>query len=318
MKNICYSIFFLFCFCNCYGQDNLFIYIRSAGDYSHIAEYDGHTNQQTTTIPDDDPTKYMYKNDELGIWQRGIVMIRFYDQDKQKLLKVGELDKNLVVTISVKGLTPIVYRPIGTVYEMIDLNIDFSDSKFSDLKNLKGQKDVSITVQYTNANYILRNVSGANLLTTATSTGTYFASKAEGYGLAVNDALGVWVPAIQFSTNFQANSNGIPFASLPIGGAIGSKVYYGKSGNYLGYSLMANWLIYNQPIDNSGSNTTSTKTNNYTFSSLTIGGLVDVNNYITLGAAYGFQFAKNSHQPGLMFVIGFGPDILNRFKSGKK
>jgi hypothetical protein len=253
----------------------------------------------------------MFDEDELGIYPRGVVIIRFFDQDQGKLLKVKDIDVNMVVTISVEGADPIVYSPDGVDREMTDLNIYFTN--YLNLQNLKGYKPVSVSVTYSNVNYRLRNYVDAQHPSTARAEGTYISTRGAYSGIIPNDGKwGLWFPALQFSTNFRATAQGIPFATLPIGAAFGSKWYYGSTGAYVGCSLMANWFLYKRTGDNTAEDNEA-----FTFNSLTIGVLLDVSDYVTLGYAYGFQFASNAEHPGSMFVIGIGTEVFSFLKSAK-
>lgn len=127
------------------------------------------------------------------------------------------------------------------------------------------------------------------------------------YGIAKSETL-FWLPVGLFSTTFQSTADGIPFAALPVGGALGLKLYVSRD-IYLGASVMGNWLV------SPGKDAQGKPDNTYNLAGLTTGILFDLNNYIYLGYAYGFDLRSGGKHPGSMFVFGLGPGLLQLIQS---
>ncbi len=160
---------------------------------------------------------------------------------------------------------------------------------------------MSIKATFTNATYRVANGPRPDQFT---EVGTYHASKIEFYGSS-----GVWIPTLQFSSNLKSSADGIPFASLPIGLAWGAKLLVHRS-NYIGGSVMANWLLFNQPVNS----VPSPDATSFTVKALTVGVLFDVNNWASLGVVYGKDFESGVSDPGFMVVFGFGPRLIQSLK----
>jgi hypothetical protein len=120
-----------------------------------------------------------------------------------------------------------------------------------------------------------------------------------------------WIPVGLFSTNFKRTEDGIPFASMPIGLAMGWKWYFSND-SHIGLSVVGNWLIYpkSEVVTTSGE-----KRKVYNLSAVSLGLLFDLRNYLYVGYAYGWDLKKDGRDPRNMFVIGFAPDLLQLFKS---
>ncbi|AKJ07537.1 Hypothetical protein AA314_09163 [Archangium gephyra] len=123
------------------------------------------------------------------------------------------------------------------------------------------------------------------------------------YGLGNTESY-FWVPLALFSTDFKSSENGITLASMPVGLAVGGRLYF-DNGFYLGGSAVASWLIFKNQGPAEG----------YNVQSAAIGAVIDVNNYVFVGTAYGLDFRAGATHPGLMFVVGPGPSLLQVFKS---
>jgi len=129
------------------------------------------------------------------------------------------------------------------------------------------------------------------------------------YGAFNSSLAGFWFPTGMFASNFDRTDVGISFAPMPIGLAWGSKYNFKNGKGYIGASLCANWLIYEQK---------DTLDKSIHFQSISLGALFDISNYVTLGVTYGIDLTVNKKNPGLLFVVGIAPGILNLIKSSKK
>lgn len=292
------------------AQSRLYIYIRNIADYDHVARYaPTNTPKQSPIIPNDQPEKYLWESDELDIYRRSIAVIRFYDESSQKLLTLSEVDPGNTLRVDIiVGTQPVHTLQIaGTSRDMTDLNVDFAN-----LNGFvtRGDQPLTISVRIQNPNYRLVNYVGD--VNTAVAKGTYHSKSLEFYqSFGGSDLKGFWIPLLQFSSNLQSTAEGIPFASLPIGLGWGVKKI-GRRGGYIGVTLMGNWLFYNQP-----DNIPNADVNSFTVSALTYGGMIDINNVITIGGVYGNDLRKDQADPGFMFVLGFGPRLMIFLKDGK-
>ena len=140
--------------------------------------------------------------------------------------------------------------------------------------------------------------------------GEYRLSTSWYQGIDIGGAKGLWAPVLLFNSNLKADATGIPFASMPVGLAWGKKKYF-KNDGYIGLSLMGNWLIYTQ----GEKDTDLTTINSFSFKNVGLGVLLDLNDAIYLGYAYGLDFRSGSKDPGGMFVFGFGPKLISSLKT---
>jgi hypothetical protein len=125
------------------------------------------------------------------------------------------------------------------------------------------------------------------------------------YGVAESGVY-AWVPVGLLASNFQSDENGVPFSAFPLGGAIGFRWFPWRSSAYLGFSGMANWAIY--PRQSTAADGTSSPS--VSLSSIALGGIVDVSNVVYVGGAYIADLRKGRSDPGLVFVVGAGPGLL--------
>lgn len=318
MKN--YFLFLyvmLLCSATAMAQSHdVYVYIRSVSSYSHVAKFDPAAGHQVPQIPDDNPTLYMWGNDELNIYKGSIVVIRFFDMKTKKLITAGEADQgnNMSVTIKIGTDNEISYPISAEDRMMTDLNVRFDEDKVSTA--LTGTQPVAVTLKFTNPSYKILSRTG--VLDAETSKGEYHASNFKLYQAFGADTKGFWVPTLQFSSNLKSDNNGIPFAALPIGAAWGFK-RMGSGGGYVGFSVMVNWMIYSPSSNTSTANSVpDSNTSTFTVSSFTTGAIIDINNVFTIGYAYGKTFKNGQTDPGSMFVLGFGPKLIDFMKGGKK
>lgn len=124
------------------------------------------------------------------------------------------------------------------------------------------------------------------------------------YGAAGSEN-GFWFPVGMFGTSH--SSAGIRFAPMPIGVAWGGR-WNRSPTSYLGFSVFGSWLI----TDENG--TDSRPTGAFVLSNATGGLLLDINNYLYLGAAYAYDFGSYSGLGGHL-AVGLGPAMLEFFKS---
>jgi hypothetical protein len=284
-------------------KHDLKVVINPADDNSLISEYDIGNKRQDPLLADTAfiYNMYVYKRIYTPfVYKSTVMIVRLFDQTSKKLMKLGDIDKNIKVKITIDGKEQII-TPSQDELDMTDFNLIFNNY-FKDV-SLKHNSEVAIQVLVTNPNYEFNN---------SIYKGRYFISNYTKYQAFGADIGGFWFPTLQFSSNLKSTTDGVPFASLPIGLAWGIK-YSTQKGKYFGASLMANWLIYTQP-----ENTSPATSNSFNLQGATTGILFDINDVITLGYAYGFNFRAGSADPGHMFVLGFGSKAINFLKKDKE
>ncbi len=281
------------------AQDQLVVIICPAKTLP-VAKYNVASLEQEPQIPDNDPTNNMYLGKNPLVFKDNIYIVRFFNTTSNKLLKIGDLDKEMNVEIVANGKR--YERNIDKrEYKMTDLNLDFGEILGGD--NIPQGSEISITVNIKNENFdILSN-----------QLVTRFHNPKQLYQALGQDLKGFWFPTLLFSTNFKSTESGIPFASLPIGLAWGCKFYGKKGGGFVGISGMGNWLIYTQD-----SRSTTTSNTSFNVAGITGGVLVDFSDVISIGYAYGANFKSGGKDPGSMFVLGVGSKALNFFKKDKE
>jgi hypothetical protein len=247
-------------------------------------------------------------SDYKDVFKYSLIAIRVYSIEDSSLVKLGDVGlKN--VKLYVGNLSPIII-PISND------NLKIHD-KYIDVKKLLEELDENGNNKYVfNHNDRVRielefNQNDMNIITIPPFNGTFKNTTSPYSGLNSNTG-GFWIPVFLFSSNLKSGENGIPFAAMPIGVAWGWKKFNSK-GKYKGVSVMGNWLIYSEGEENEDF-TTST---NFSVSNISIGTIIDLNDVIYLGYAYGFDFRTNISDPGHMFVLGFGSGAIRYLKSNK-
>ncbi len=221
-----------------------------------------------------------------------IVVIKFYS------------DPNLTTEVSVNAVN------IKEVDLVVNKKVVSTFSDFSQNSNLY-QVDLTSIAGSSNGDLIIISIklnNAADNLGNSSSFYFNYYTSISNYGIANGAPLGFWLPTGMFATNFNRSNVGVTFAPEPIGAAWGKKINDRNDNGYIGISLCAKWLIYQQNNSN----------NSITFSSAALGVLFDISNYITVGADYGVDLTTNKQNPGLMFVVGIGPGLLNFIKSSSK
>jgi hypothetical protein len=289
---------------------DLKVVVNPADDITIVSQPDIANKSQIPIIPNAnfDQNMYKYKQGNLPyIYKTSVVIIRLFDQTSKELKTLGSIDKNIKVKIKIGDQEQII-TPSQDELDMTDFNLYFQNY-FPGIE-LKHNSQVTIEVVLTNNSFNINN---------SAYTGRYFLSNFTKYNAFGEDIGGFWFPTLQFSSNLKSTTDGVPFASLPIGLAWGGKYTKVKKKNqkdvqtYIGASLMANWLIYTQPA-----NTSPATSNSFNLQGGTLGVLFDINDVITIGYAYGFNFRTGNTNPGSMFVLGFGSKAINFLKKDKE
>lgn len=226
---------------------------------------------------------------------KNIIIIRLINQKTRTLLRWEKVD-NISVKITI-GDTTITVTPNKETLLMTDYNIRLSN--YFQVWQLQHRSQIFIEVLFTTDKY---NVIKSEF------NGIYFESDFTPYQSLEKNLGGIWFPTLQFSSTLTTSSDGVPFASLPIGIAWGKK-YTTKKGTYFGLSIMGNWLIFTQPFNSDLSSSSS-----FAISNITLGGLIDLNDIVTIGYAYGWSFREGSPNPGNLFVLGFGSESIKFLK----
>jgi hypothetical protein len=139
------------------------------------------------------------------------------------------------------------------------------------------------------------------------------------YGVA-KTGVGFWIPYGLLATNFHSNASGIPLGAFPVGLAFGARLYMPESSAYLGVSVMANWAVYGSTQSQTQTQTmTNQSTGSVNLQSISYGLLVDLSGYVYVGGAYVADYISGpgNKSPGLTFVLGVGPQLLQFLQSAK-
>jgi hypothetical protein len=130
---------------------------------------------------------------------------------------------------------------------------------------------------------------------------------------AFENKIGVWFPIALFATNGRSTNAGLPIAAFPVGLAVGGQ-WHPSRAFYLGGSLMFNWVF--QPVSAASTTTeTSNTSNSINLASLSVGAIIDISNYAYAGTAYVFDLRNGQPNPGMSFVFGPAPGLLQLFQS---
>jgi hypothetical protein len=131
------------------------------------------------------------------------------------------------------------------------------------------------------------------------------------------DVVGLWAPVGLFGTNFTRTASGIAFSALPVGGALGGKLWFGDR-FYLGFSAMASWAIAKTADKSTDPMTGAESTSNTTTaSSAGLGGLLDIGGYMYLGEVYIADLTDKDRSPGWFTVVGIAPSLLKLIATGR-
>ncbi|MEI6090158.1 MAG: hypothetical protein WCR42_06885 [bacterium] len=213
------------------------------------------------------------------------VLIMFKDQDSNYLMLGDIILSSFYVHVPAQNK----YKP-----ERPDYN-PTNKYYILELKDLESENGLELTfyVEISNSAYELTNPKGY----------AYYYKCLSPYKSFNNNLPICWFPVTLFATNFKSDSTGIPFNAIPIGIAIGGKIGVTKY-NYLGISGIANLLI--------------TKNNETSYlQTMTLGMLFDFDGILYLGSTYGINFIDRTKDTKWMFVVGFGPELL-QFLSSKE
>lgn len=123
------------------------------------------------------------------------------------------------------------------------------------------------------------------------------------YGVA-GKQIGLWFPIGLFVTNFRSTDAGLPIGAFPVGVALGLR-WRPSPSFYLGVSAMVNWVA--QPTSTAGST-------QFNLATIAGGLLLDINNYVYVGPAYVGDLRAGQKDPGLSFVFGVAPGLLQLFQ----
>lgn len=229
---------------------------------------------------------------------------RFFDRTTQKLLTVSQLDPKMAITITVNN-KPYLRAVTPKEGNMSDINITLDESLWgNDAESFANNTDVTFGIKIDNNNY--------DFIITSPAIAKFFEPSAPYQTLGQNTR-GVWIPALLFSSNFQSTSNGIQFASLPIGIAWGYKFYNRTTGFYWGLSAMGTIFAATEK-----GNTDVASSSSFNVQGFTGGILFDINDIFSIGYAYGQNFRTGYSNPGGMFVLGFGTKALGFLKKNKE
>ncbi|RYE26540.1 MAG: hypothetical protein EOP51_00290 [Sphingobacteriales bacterium] len=273
------------------------VIINPIDDLDSIAEYNPATGGQTITATSPNFNMYVYKYGRVKYIDKDEpVIIRFFDRTNNKILPLRTVDRNMIVHVDINGNKK-EFKPANQ--GMTDINVDIKELYANEMDKLKHYDPVSIRVDVTNGDYSIENM---------TYQGRLYKSKIVKYTSFNADLGGFWFPILLFSSNLKSTSQGVPFASLPVGAAWGLK-YITNKGRYVGWSVMGNWLIYTEP-----ENTSISAANSFHLASATLGTIIDFNDVCTIGYAHGFDFKTGGSNPGHMLVIGFGSKVLSFLK----
>lgn len=313
MKSLSLLVSVLLFTANSFSQE-LNVIINPADRFDAISKPDIPTRSQTPVINDGEPYTNMYRYNRPNIptlYTNHIIIIRFLETTVgannaviSRLKKVGEIDPTMKVKVRIGSVEKII-TPKPEERNMTDFNIFLEENFDPATDGVRHNDPISVIVEFTNATY------AADKINNPSYTGRYFISNWNLYQAFGAETAGFWMPSVLFSSNLRSTEDGVPFASLPIGLAWGAK-YTSQKGRYVGFSVMANWLIYTQP-----ENSTIDTSTSFNLGGLTYGLAVDINDVITLGYAYGNNFRKGYSDPGHMFVLGFGSKALNFLKKDK-
>lgn len=301
-----FSVMLLFVNNTCYSQ-SIYSYIGAAQNINNISSYDARQGAQIPVIPNDQPNTNLIQFGDYGpnvpirIYDYSILIVRFYDQDNDRLLTVGQVNPS----ISLKVENTIIPVPINQITNlMTDVNIDVSSLLTNTNVNPGDIIELVIKVSNPSFNLLLPEFKGV------------YTSRIRNYQALNSDTKGFWFPAFQFSSNLKQTDNGVPFATLPIGIAYGKK-WQTNTNMYFGLSGMLNWLIYTQPEGQSIDQTVATS-NSFNVQNIGYGAMFDLNDVITLGYIYGNNLRQGQSNPGHMLVLGFGSRFFNYFKKDKE
>ncbi len=271
---------------------------------SKINIFEGSEKYKPTTLSEN-LTQYS-QTSVREVFDYSRIAIRIIDSN-EKPINLG-----IVKPISVKleiGDDVIVYKLTNDDYRITDYYLFIKDLVEDEENNnpkydFNNAEDVSVEIEFEESD---------DFDIYETKFKGKYLSRREFYKSFKSNTSGVWVPAALFSSNLKSDENGVPFASLPVGIAWGGKFYL-KNGAYLGGSIMLNWLIHSE----GKTSVDFTSQNDWSLSNLTVGTIIDINDALYLGYAYGFDLSTNGDHAGHMLVLGFGLSALNFLKTSKK
>lgn len=134
-----------------------------------------------------------------------------------------------------------------------------------------------------------------------------FVKRVSPYGIAGKETY-FWIPVGLFGTSFQKNDNGYEFSAFPVGLAVGLRI--ALQDHYFGLSAMLDYTIHR------GEAPMGSTASDVSLSGATAGILGDIDGYLYVGGGYIFDWRKDASNPGLTFVIGAGPHLL-QYLQGK-
>lgn len=233
-------------------------------------------------------------------------LLIYFTDDKNKIMSLSKVCLDSIYMFDLSNKNTIIYKIKVTddtlcvldLEKLLTVNIHDTikvELLFLNQDPSKKNKDINTPC----SNYRFASTINGNMRFFRTRTQFNFYN-------AISNLPGIWFPTAMFATNFKTSSNGITFAPMPIGAAFGVKLNMGKG--YLGFSGIASWLIYSQP---SGG---STNNSGFNLQGITFGGLLDINNYITIGYCYALNTIDHTKNPGGSLVIGVAPAILSLLK----
>ena len=99
MKNITLMLVFLLPYLIVNAQDQLVVIICPAKTLP-VAKYNVASLEQEPQIPDNDPTNNMYLGKNPLVFKDNIYIVRFFNTTSNKLLKIGDLDKEICLSVT--------------------------------------------------------------------------------------------------------------------------------------------------------------------------------------------------------------------------
>jgi hypothetical protein len=285
-------------------KDALIMAIEPAKNKDSLSRFDD--AEGITLNPVRSPAQNMYSCQHCAVRKKTFFIVRFHDSTG--VLTIGKVDTGISISVKVNGVSYPVPK-VSHPFRETDINIDFDSLLGSTVVPAYSQVVITATLKVDTTKYYFEN-DEANFV---------YTNKFQPYQTFGQNIAGFWLPAlVYYSTNFKPSAQGIPFAALPIGLAWGYKWYH-KSGGYTGLSAMGNLMFYTPPTNVTSSSGTNSNppSSSFTLQGFTIGALLDINDWVSVGYVYGKSFQTGVPDAGNMFVIALGSNLLSLFKLSK-
>ncbi|HPM76289.1 MAG TPA: hypothetical protein PK961_04290 [bacterium] len=142
---------------------------------------------------------------------------------------------------------------------------------------------------------------------------------------------GFWFPIGLFGIFYEESDEGLPISLQPVNLAWGAKFYVDpkRSSKYIGVSAVVGWAIAtveikedeeskedyeqstSQDVSDDGDDDEDERFES-TLTNFSVGGMIDVNNYMSIGAGHMWNPVKSVDDRGWFIIIGFHPDYLGK------